>query len=128
MIRRRGLADAAAAQCLGMSRMTLWRWKQDHPELEEWLEMAREQYRESKLAIVDEAKTADGRPDWRAAAWALAKAFPEDYGRGAAAPRHAPPAASFPDPDELGGPTLAEFGALLEENEALLTQLISLLP
>ncbi len=49
--------------------------------------MAREQYRDAKLAIVDEAKTADGRKDWRAAAWALAKAFPEDYGRSAAPAR-----------------------------------------
>jgi hypothetical protein len=43
--------------------------------------MAREQYREAKLTIVDEATTKDGRPNWRAAVWALEKAFPQDYGR-----------------------------------------------
>ena len=89
------------------------------------------QYRDTKLAIVDEAKTADGRPDWRAAAWALAKAFPEDYGRSAAPAAPGVAEGRFPDPEELlkmGGPTLADFGALLEENEALRTQLRSLLP
>jgi hypothetical protein len=87
VIRRRGLADVAAAATLGISKATLWRWKRDHPDLEDWLAMAREDYREAKLAIVDEAKMADGRPDWRAATWALAKAFPEDYGRNAGAAR-----------------------------------------
>jgi DNA-binding XRE family transcriptional regulator len=90
VIRRRGISDAQAARTVGISRATLGRWKRDHEELEDWLAMAREQYREAKLTIVDEAKTADGRPDWKAAVWALEKAFPEDYGRGAAAARRAP--------------------------------------
>src|SRR3954454_13493652 len=77
--------------------------------------MAREQYRESKLAIVDEAKTADGRPDWRAAVWALEKAFPEDYGRRAAAVPPAQPApaavAACSSFDFLPGETLEEWQA-----------------
>jgi hypothetical protein len=102
--------------------------------------MAWEQYRDAKLAIVDEAKTAVGRPNWRAAAWALAKAFPEDYGRSGGTARPfdrlrasgpsgtlrdsgaGSPAAAFPDPEqwlEMCGPTRADFGALIEENEAL---------
>ncbi len=94
VIRRRGLSDAQAALSAGVSRATLGRWKREHEELEDWLAMAREQYREAKLAIVDEAKTADGRPVWRAAIWALEKAFPEDYGRRAAAAPSAPAVAS----------------------------------
>jgi hypothetical protein len=93
-IRRRGLSDAQAALSVGVSRATLGRWKRDHEELEDWLAMAREQYRDAKLAIVDEARTADGRPEWRAAIWALEKAFPEDYGRRATAAPSAPPVAT----------------------------------
>jgi hypothetical protein len=88
-IRRRGMSDTKAARTLGIAAATLSDWKKAHPELDEWLEMAREQFRESKLAIVDEAKTADGRPNWRAAVWALEKAFPEDYGRPARPRREA---------------------------------------
>src|SRR3954469_576207 len=80
-IYRRGMSDTAAALTLGIGRSTLSGWKKQHPELDEWLEMARAKFLEAKLTIVDEAKTKDGCPDWRAAAWALAKAFPEDYGR-----------------------------------------------
>src|SRR3954464_12963658 len=83
VIRRRGMSDTAAAGVLGIPKQTLGRWMYQHPELKEWLGMAREQYREAKLGIVDEAKTGDGRPDWHAAAWALQKAFPADYGRAA---------------------------------------------
>jgi hypothetical protein len=86
-IRRRGKSDTGAAVSLGIARSTLAGWKKEHPELEERLAMAREQFREAKLAIVDEAKTADGRPDWKAAVWALEKAFPEDYGKPARPPR-----------------------------------------
>jgi hypothetical protein len=82
-IRWRGMWDTGAAVSLGIARSTLSGWKKEHPELEERLAMAREQFREAKLAIVDEATTRDGRPDWRAAAWALEKAFPEDYGKSA---------------------------------------------
>jgi hypothetical protein len=81
VIHHRGMSDTAAALTLGIGRSTLSGWKKQHPELDEWLEMAREKFREAKLAIVDEAKTRDGRPDWRAAVWALEKAFPQDYGR-----------------------------------------------
>ena len=80
VIRRRGLSDGAAAREVGISPPTLSRWKRQHVDLEEWLAMAREQYRDAKLAIIDEATTPDGRPDWRAAAWALVHAFPQDYG------------------------------------------------
>ena len=87
VIRRWGLPDGEAARGLGIPRQTLSRWKQAHLELGHWLAMARERDRDAKLAIVDEAKTADGRPDSRASAWALAKALPEDYGRSGAAAR-----------------------------------------
>jgi hypothetical protein len=82
--------------------------------------MAREQYRDAKLGIADEATTEDDRPDWRAAAWALAKAFPEDYGRTAGAARQG--ALGMCKPDR------AAMGALIEENEELRAPLRSLLP
>ena len=88
-IRRCGMSDTAAASTLGIGRATLSGWKKEHPELEEWLAMAREQFREAKLAIVDAATTRDGRPDWKAAVWALEKAFPEDYGKPARPRREA---------------------------------------
>src|SRR5947209_6771835 len=88
-IRRGGMSDTKAALTLGIGRSTLSGWKKEHPDLDEWLAMAREQFREAKLAIVDEARTRDGRPDWRAAVWALEKAFPEDYGKAARSRREA---------------------------------------
>ncbi|HEV7404359.1 MAG TPA: hypothetical protein VGO11_15570 [Chthoniobacteraceae bacterium] len=149
------MSDTAAARTLGIAGSTLWGWKKEHPELEEWLAMAREQFRESKLAIVDEAKTKDGRPEWRAAIWALEKAFPEDYGK-PARPRQAresggmgwEASASVLErafPEEYGEPGLAErpgagpglpgphpdrelVGLLLEENEELRAQLRALIP
>jgi hypothetical protein len=112
VIRRRGLSDAQAALTVGISRATLGRWKRDHEELEDWLAMAREDYRETKLAIVDEAKTADGRPDWKAAVWALEKAFPEDYGRRATAARPAPaPVAARPSLADWSAETPEEWQA-----------------
>jgi hypothetical protein len=116
VIRRGGMSDTAAARTLGIAGATLSTWKKAYPDLDEWLAMAREQFREAKLAIVDEAKTADGRPNWRAAVWALEKAFPEDYGRPA---RRREEKRDEPDwmasasvlakafPDEYGDPNLA---------------------
>jgi hypothetical protein len=152
-IRRRGMSDTAAALTLGIGRSTLSGWKKEHPELEEWLAMAREQFRESKLAIVDEAKTKDGRPEWRAAIWSLEKAFPEDYGKpprprwaGAGGGMGWMASASVLEnafPDEFGGTRLAGrpgagpglpgpdrelVGALIEENEELRAQLRALIP
>jgi hypothetical protein len=123
MIRWRGLSDGKAGLSLGISRPTLSRWKQEHPELADCLEMAREQYRDAKLAIVDEAKTADGRSDWRAAAWALEKAFPEDYGRRAAAARPAeaqgfPPILQAP-PKVTVSSEMQEIIRRINEEEAL---------
>jgi hypothetical protein len=120
LIRRRGVSDGKAGLHLGTSRPTLSRWKREHPELGEWLATAREQYRAAELGIADEATTEDGRPDWRAAAWALAKAFPEDYGRTAGAARQG--ALGMCKPDR------AAMGALIEENEELRAPLRSLLP
>ena len=119
-IRRGGMSDTKAALTLGIGRSTLSGWKKEHPELDEWLAMAREQFREAKLAIVDEARTRDGRPDWRAAAWALETAFPEDYGKPARPRRGAEggrkgwrQAASVLEqafPEEYGDPALAGRG------------------
>jgi hypothetical protein len=111
VIRRRGLSDAQAALSVGVSRATLGRWKRDHEELEDWLAMAREQYRDAKLAIVDEAKTADGRPECRAAVWALEKAFPEDYGRRATAAPSAPTVAPRSSLSTWPDETLEEWEA-----------------
>jgi hypothetical protein len=151
VIRRRGLSDGRAAISLGISKQTLSRWKQEHPGMEDWLAMAREQFRDTKPAIVDEVKTADGRPDWRAAVWAPANAFPEDCGRSAGTARpfdklrasgfdklrafgfdrlrasgQGMPAASFGGLEQrpkMCGSTHADFGALFEKNEALRAQL-----
>ena len=117
-IRRGGMSDTRASLTLGIRRSTLSGWKKEHPELDEWLAMAREQFREAKLAIVDEATTRDGRPDWRAAAWALEKVFPEDYGKPARPRREGKghrmgwrQSASVLEkafPEEYGDPAMAE--------------------
>jgi hypothetical protein len=129
-IRRRGMSDTAAALSLGIARSTLSDWKRDYPELEDWLGMAREQFREAKLAVVDEAKTADGRPDWKAAAWSLAKAFPEDYGKVAPARRGgavatAPALPTLPEVPEAHRELIA---VLVQENEELRAELRELVP
>jgi hypothetical protein len=90
--------------------------------------MAREQFREAKLAIVDEATTRDGRPDWRAAAWALEKAFPEDYGKPAMAERPLDRLKAFGPGAGAAGPgwsgpaetrrlSREVVGGMIEENE-----------
>ncbi|HEV7401307.1 MAG TPA: hypothetical protein VGO11_00190, partial [Chthoniobacteraceae bacterium] len=116
------MSDTAAALSFGIGRSTLSDWKREHPELEDWLEMAREQFRESKLAVVDEAKTADGRPAWKAAAWCLEKAFPADYGkaRSGGAPASLP---ALPAPPEVPEAHRELIAVLIEENEELRAQL-----
>jgi hypothetical protein len=95
VIRRRVLSDGEAARGLGIPRQTLSRLKQEHPEPEEWLAIARKQLPEAMLAFVNEAKTADGRRigGRRRGRWPKRR------------------------------PTLADVGALIEENEALRAQL-----
>ncbi len=81
IIRRLGLADSPAAVRAGLSASTLFRWKAEHDGLADRLSCAREEFRERQLAIIFQAATRDGRPDWRAAAWLLERVFPEDYSR-----------------------------------------------
>jgi hypothetical protein len=119
---QRGQSDKKAGLSHAISWRTLLRRRPLHRELEDWRATAREQYRDAKLAIVDEARTADGRPEPDAAAWSLANGFPVDYGRAAAKACQAPPAPFFPDAERLlerCEPAFRSVGVLIAENEAL---------
>ena len=77
----KGLSDTAAAALVGVPAATLSRWKHDHDGVVETFTAARERYRALLLDRLHNAKTRDGRDDWRATAWLLERSFPEDYGR-----------------------------------------------
>ena len=87
-----GASDTAAGEGAGVPSSTLSRWKEEHDDLQERLDMARAQFRAAKLREINEAKMADGRRDWRAAAWLLERSFPLEYSRRAVnAPPPPPP-------------------------------------
>src|SRR5215203_3685991 len=113
-IRCDGISDSAAADVAGIGVSTLSRWKKEDETLVIQLRAARAQYRSRKLKVIDEATTKDGRPDWRAAAWALEKAFPEDYGRSRhKGPRPADAATADADPDQLPAAPATPAGPIL---------------
>src|SRR3954452_2992131 len=66
---------------MGVPASTLSGWRKDHPDILNSFAAAREQYRALLLDRLHNAKTRDGRDDWRATAWLLERSFPEDYGR-----------------------------------------------
>lgn len=76
-----GLSDSAAARRIGIGTSTIGRWKSEDPDIAEQFGMARESFREHRLAVIRSAKHKDGSPNWRAAAWELERVFPEDYAR-----------------------------------------------
>ena len=97
VIIRTGCSDSAAALFNNIGVSTLSRWKKEHPGITIKFGAAREYYRQAKLAMINDATHPDGRPDWRAAAWALEKAFPQDYGKRSRRQTFGEP---DPEPDE----------------------------
>jgi transposase-like protein len=79
LARERGYSFSAAAEEVGISFRSLCRWRLQHCEFNLHLLNARRAYRTARLGIIQEAKLKDGRPDWRAAAWEMEHAHPEDY-------------------------------------------------
>ena len=79
-IRLTGLSDTAAAAMAGVKRSTLARWKQEDDEVELMLDQARAQYQAPRLAKIGETRLKDGQLDWRAQAWLVKFANPEEYG------------------------------------------------
>lgn len=79
-IRLTGLSDTAAAALAGVKRSTLARWKQEDEEVELLLDQARAQYQAPRLAKIGETRLKDGQLDWRAQAWLVKFANPEEYG------------------------------------------------
>jgi hypothetical protein len=79
-IRLTGLSDTAAAALAGVKRSTLARWKQEDDEVELLLDQARAQYQAPRLAKIGETRLKDGQLDWRAQAWLVKFANPEEYG------------------------------------------------
>ena len=56
--------------------MTLWRWRQADPELDEAVRAARAAFLRKQIERIDQA----GEVDWRAAAWVLARSDPATWG------------------------------------------------
>ena len=111
---RVGNLPAVAARAAGISRATLYRWLDDarkpraselHVELSERVAKARA---EGQVRLVAEIANA-ASTDWRAAAWLLARGYPEEWAQDAArieiAPTPATSEAARDDPfaeiDEL---------------------------
>src|SRR3954468_7969169 len=75
-----GVSDTAAARAFCVSATTMARWKKEDPDLTAILLRARENFRKTQLAIIAAAAT-KSPSGWRAAAWLLERALPEDYSR-----------------------------------------------
>jgi hypothetical protein len=100
VIKAYGVSDSAAATRLGLAASTVSRWKARRPDLQLQCAAARETFRISQLELILEARTRDGRSDWRAAAWLLQHVFPEDYARRPERPRAALESAANVVPSE----------------------------
>jgi hypothetical protein len=72
-----GTSISSACVIAGIANSTLNEWRQEHPEINERIELARERMREKLLARIELA--ADD--DWRAAAELLKLSFASDYRR-----------------------------------------------
>jgi hypothetical protein len=72
-----GAPISSACVLAGIANSTLNEWRQEHPEINERIELARERMREKLLARIELA--ADD--DWRAAAELLKLSFASDYRR-----------------------------------------------
>ena len=72
-----GTPISSACVIAGIANSTLNEWRQEHPEINERIELARERMREKLLARIELA--ADD--DWRAAAELLKLSFASDYRR-----------------------------------------------
>src|SRR4051794_11035511 len=70
-VRVHGFTDSKAGRLAGIPKSTLSRWKQKRPEFAEDLSLARAQLLRDLLVKIHDARTPDGRPEWRAHAWLL---------------------------------------------------------
>jgi hypothetical protein len=64
----------------GVKRSALSRWKQEDDEVELALDQARAQYQAPRLAKIGETRMKDGQLDWRAQAWLVKFANPQEHG------------------------------------------------
>jgi len=72
-----GTPISSACVIAGIANSTLNEWRQEHPEINERIELARERMREKLLARIELAAV----DDWRAAAELLKLSFASDYRR-----------------------------------------------
>ena len=72
-----GTPISSACVIAGIANSTLNEWRQEHPEINERIELARERMREKLLARIELAAV----EDWRAAAELLKLSFASDYRR-----------------------------------------------
>src|SRR5215472_15343815 len=78
----KGMPREVAAARAGITRMTLYRWEKDRPDLAEALMNAVEQA--EALAIehgLEQIETAAQNGDWQAAAWRLERRFPQYFAK-----------------------------------------------
>jgi AcrR family transcriptional regulator len=72
-----GLSVADAARACGVGRTTIYRWIKESEDVAEEIERARSVQQFKLIKVISDA----GDTDWRAAAWLLARRFPEEFGK-----------------------------------------------
>jgi hypothetical protein len=81
VIREEGVSDGAAGARAGVAHTTLSRWKTQYEEAELELAKARALYELPRLQKIAQVRRKNGTLDWRAQAWLVKFAAPEEYGR-----------------------------------------------
>src|SRR4051794_16397171 len=106
-----GFSDTYAAALAGVTRSTISRWKKDNEEVEMELTRARAQWLLPRLTSIGQTRRKDGELDWRAQAWLVKFAAPEEFG---------PPSRRrrLQDVEVPTPPTEAEKAAMAAEAEA----------
>jgi hypothetical protein len=81
LIRAEGCSDGAAGARVGVPHTTLSRWKAQNEDVVVELVKARALYQAPRLQKIEQARRKDGTLDWRAQAWLVKFAAPDQYGR-----------------------------------------------
>jgi len=75
-----GLTETDAAQCAGIHRATLIRWKSEDPELPDRIAEAKSRFVRTLTALILQHAASRFPNSWQAAAWLLERRFPDDFG------------------------------------------------
>lgn len=75
-----GMSPSRSAILAGVSPKTLSDWRSENPEFSDAIDQAKARGIQTRVSNIDGAITREGTKDWRAQAWLLSKAAPEEFG------------------------------------------------